>query len=29
MQLADKLLKAGVRQAIEDSSVGARIDTSA
>ena len=29
MQMADKLLKAGVQQAVQDSSVGARIDITA
>ena len=29
MQLADKMLKAGVQQAVQDSAVGTLIDTSA
>ena len=29
MQMADKLLKAGVQQAVQDSSVGARVDITA
>lgn len=29
MELADKLLKAGVQQAVQDSAVGARIDVTA
>jgi hypothetical protein len=29
MQLAEKLLRIGAQQAIQDSSVGARVDTSA
>lgn len=29
MQMADKLLKAGVEQAVQDSSVGTRIDITA
>jgi len=29
MQLADKMLKAGIQQAVQDSSVGTLIDTSA
>jgi hypothetical protein len=29
MQMADKLLKAGVQQAVQDSSVGARVDVTA
>jgi hypothetical protein len=29
MQLAEKLLRVGVQQAVQDSSVGTRIDTSA